>query len=81
MIFRHHCHWPGCSVAVPPRMFMCRPHWFRLPVLMRHQIWKTYRPGQEIDNDPSPEYLAAAREALDWGAARNAERTYNTHLS
>lgn len=61
---RHTCHATGCTVAVPPKMFMCRSHWFALPKALRDAIWRTYRPGQEIRKDPSPEYLDAAREAI-----------------
>jgi hypothetical protein len=63
---KHMCHWPDCVQEVPPRLFMCRPHWFTLPLALRREIWRTYRPGQEITKDPSPEYRAAAHAALDW---------------
>lgn len=59
----HLCHWPGCGKPVSPRLWGCREHWFRLPKLIRDRIWSAYRPGQEIDKDPSPEYLEAARQA------------------
>ncbi|MGH8572085.1 MAG: hypothetical protein ACREX8_05860, partial [Gammaproteobacteria bacterium] len=49
----HTCHWPGCGKPVPPAMWGCREHWFRLPKLLRDEIWATYRPGQEIDKEPS----------------------------
>jgi hypothetical protein len=51
-------------------MFMCRAHWFALPKAIRNEIWRTYRKGQEISKDPSPEYLAAARSAFSWIATR-----------
>lgn len=62
----HTCHWPGCNKAIPPRLWGCKPHWFALPADLRKGIWATYRPGQEIDKRPSPEYLAAARAVQDW---------------
>lgn len=62
----HICHATGCKVAVPPRMFMCRSHWLSLPEPLRHAIWRTYRRGQEVRKDPSPEYLAAARAAIEY---------------
>jgi hypothetical protein len=62
----HHCHWPGCTVAVPPKLWGCKPHWYRLPKPIRDRIWATYRPGQERDKNPSPEYIAAARAAREW---------------
>lgn len=62
----HHCHWPDCPKQVPPAMWGCREHWFRLPRPIRDRIWAAYRPGQEKDFDVSEEYLAAARAAQDW---------------
>ena len=63
---RHRCHAVGCDVAVPPKMFMCRRHWYMLPKRMRDAIWATYRPGQERDKNPSAEYLQRAAEAQEW---------------
>lgn len=28
---KHHCHWPGCEKQVPPAMWGCKTHRFRLP--------------------------------------------------
>lgn len=66
----HTCHWPGCLVHVPPRMWGCRKHWFMLPSHLRKRIWATYRPGQEVDKKPSPVYLAAALEARKWALGK-----------
>lgn len=66
----HRCHWPGCPVEVPPKLWGCRAHWFQLPKAIRDRIWATYRPGQEIDKSPSREYVAAAMEAHDWALAQ-----------
>lgn len=63
---RHTCHWPGCNVAVPPAMWGCREHWFSLPKYLRDEIWRTYRPGQEITKTPSAEYIAAANLVQTW---------------
>ena len=68
----HTCHARGCDRAVPPRMFMCKDHWFALPKPMRDAIWDTYRPGQERTKDPSLEYLGAAKDAVNWLAAKEA---------
>jgi len=62
----HVCHWPGCGKPVPPRMWGCGPHWFRLPKHLRSLIWKTYAPGQEITKKPSRAYLEAARQVQEW---------------
>lgn len=62
----HTCHWPGCTTAVPPRLWGCKPHWYRLPKALRDRIWATYRPGQENTKDPSEAYLDAADEVQRW---------------
>ena len=63
---RHTCHWPGCETAVPPAMWGCKAHWFKLPKALRDRIWATYRPGQEITKTPSAAYLDAARAGQAW---------------
>jgi hypothetical protein len=63
---KHSCHWPGCEAQVPPAMWGCREHWFRLPKHLRDEIWRAYRPGQEKDMRPSEAYLAAARRVQEW---------------
>lgn len=62
----HECHWPGCPIQVPPAMWGCRRHWFRLPKVLRARIWATYLPGQERTMSPSREYVAAARAVQEW---------------
>lgn len=62
----HHCHWPGCTRQVPPAVWGCKPHWFKLPKHLRDLIWRTFRPGQEIDQRPSREYLDASRQVQAW---------------
>ncbi len=63
---KHSCHWPGCDKQVPPAMWGCKTHWFRLPKELRDRVWATYRPGQEKDMTPSKEYLAVADEVQQW---------------
>lgn len=60
----HYCHAENCGKRVPPKMFMCSHHWFRLPKEKRDRIWATYVPGQERRMDPSPEYIEAAMDAV-----------------
>lgn len=67
----HTCHWPECGRAVPPKMWGCKEHWFRLPKYLRDKIWATYKPGQEITKTPSPKYIAAAKEVQAWIADQN----------
>ena len=69
----HHCHWPGCPKQVPPAMWGCKTHWFKLPRALRQRIWATYVPGQEVTATPSAEYLAAATAVQQW--IRDNERT------
>lgn len=63
---KHHCHWPGCNAQVPPAMWGCKAHWFRLPKALRDRIWETYRPGQEKTMSPSDAYLEAADAVQAW---------------
>lgn len=37
-----------------------------LPLALRSAIWNSYDPGQETRKRASPEYLNAAKEAIDW---------------
>lgn len=67
---KHTCHWTGCTQAVPPAMWGCKAHWFRLPKAIRDEIWRTYRPGQEITKTPSVAYVEAAKRAREWIAAQ-----------
>lgn len=66
----HTCHATGCDEIVPPKMFMCRKHWFMLSGDMRSQVWFVYVPGQEIRKDPTPEYLEVANRAIAEVAAK-----------
>ena len=62
----HTCHATGCEVVVPPEMFSCKRHWYRLPKGMRDHIWGNYRPGQCDDWQISHEYAEAARAAVTY---------------
>ena len=68
----HFGHWPGCDKEVVPAMWGCKPHWFKLPKVLRNRIWATYKPGQEITKTPSAAYLAAADEVQAWIKTHNA---------
>lgn len=56
----HVCHALRCTTPVPPKMFMCRAHWFALPKAMRDKVWALYTPGQEVRKDPTMAYLEHA---------------------
>ena len=64
-ILKHYCHAEGCKILVPPKMLMCRPHWFQVPKHIRNAIWREYRPGQEIDKKPSEDYLEIMKAAIE----------------
>ena len=56
----HTCHAVDCTEEVPPRMHMCLKHWRMVPKKYQDVIWAYYRPGQEIDKQPSVEYVCVA---------------------
>lgn len=60
----HRCHAERCEAEVPPKLLMCRRHWFMVPKRLRDAVWATYREGQEISKDPSPEYMEAQQAAI-----------------
>lgn len=63
-----------CPAEMPPRVLMCRRHWFMVPTEIRHRVWNHYRPGQETDHAPSGLYLAAMNEAVDAVAYKEAQK-------
>lgn len=69
----HHCHFPNCGRKTPAKLWGCRVHWYMLSAELQKLIWRTYRPGQEIDKRPSREYIEAARRVQDWIKANLAE--------
>ncbi len=60
----HRCHAIECDTPVPPRLLMCARHWRMVPRKLQRRVWATYRPGQEIDKQPSAEYLEAQQAAV-----------------
>jgi hypothetical protein len=61
---KHVCHATGCNVPVPPAMLMCRKHWFMVPKPIQNEVWRAYRPGQEVTKDPSEDYMRAYQRAV-----------------
>jgi len=61
----HRCSWPGCTEMVEPALWGCKSHWFKLPIKLRKELWRTYVPGQTAST-ASPEYVAAARAIQAW---------------
>lgn len=70
---QHTCHWPGCGKIVPPAMWGCKKHWLKLPYHLRRRIWATYRPGQEIDKNPSADYMTTSLAIQVWIRESGAE--------
>ena len=60
----HHCHAEGCKVSVPPRMLMCRKHWFMADRAYRELVWAYYVRGQEKTKTPTTGYLAAMQMCI-----------------
>ncbi|HEX9844160.1 MAG TPA: hypothetical protein VGC20_15485 [bacterium] len=77
----HTCHAKDCRVRVPRKRLMCRRHWFMVPLALRLDVLAAYRPGQETPGwRPSPDYLQAAREAVDAVAGSKAKTTQQGSL-
>ena len=70
----HHCHARGCRTKVKPELLMCGRHWARVPFQLRRAVWNAYRPGQCDDKQPSAEWRAAAKAAIDAVAAQEVTR-------
>lgn len=66
----HTCHALGCSKRVPPRMWGCPKHWRLVPADLQHELWATYRSGQENTMTPSAAYLRAAAACVQAVASR-----------
>lgn len=66
----HLCHAIDCVADVPPRMLMCRQHWFMVPKDIQTAVWCAYRPGQERDKHPSGRYLLVQAIAIAFVAFR-----------
>lgn len=64
----HHCHADGCTTRCKPEHLMCARHWRMVPLDLQRAVWRTYRPGQCDDKDPSPEWHVAADDAIAWVA-------------
>jgi hypothetical protein len=70
----HLCHAIGCNVPVPPKMLMCKPHWYMVPPELRAAVWREYRKGQEIRKDPTRAYLVVMRQAIEAVAEKEGKR-------
>jgi hypothetical protein len=66
----HTCHAHGCTTPVPPKMFMCKPHWAKLRKRTQAAIWAEYTDGQEVTKTPTLRYLAVQQYAIGESAFR-----------
>ena len=66
----HLCHAIGCETPVKPELLMCLKHWRLVPYQLQRAVWRTYRPGQCDDMDPSAEWHTAADAAIKAVAER-----------
>ncbi|MGD0263572.1 MAG: hypothetical protein ABSD47_01295 [Candidatus Methylomirabilota bacterium] len=66
----------GCDQRIPYYWLMCRPHWRRVPILLKRAVWATYHEGQQDDLSlVTPEYIEARRLAVEAaGADRGGEQ-------
>lgn len=75
----HFCHARNCGAPVRPELFMCQNHWFMVPADLRRLIWRHYRRGQEVDKNPSAEYLEVAKKAQDAVQKREFQACFQAH--
>lgn len=72
---KHLCHAEECKTPVPPRMLMCKTHWFMVPKKDRDLVWDLYVPGQEITKTPTMEYLDHVMHCIDVVAKKEGLRS------
>ena len=66
----HECHAIECHTPVPPSRLMCLKHWRMVPRAIQKRVWAEYRPGQEVDKQPTTEYLRIMQMAINAVAIR-----------
>lgn len=74
----HSCHADNCKMPIPPKMFMCRKHWYMVPLDLRNEVWHNYVPGQERRKDPTAEYLAVTKRAIVAVAEKEKQPKFGT---
>lgn len=62
----HLCHNPNCRKPISPALVVHRKAWFQVPRGLRSTIWRYYREGQEKSKRPSPEYLEALHDVINY---------------
>ncbi len=61
----HNCHAIGCETPVSPRLLMCLRHWRMVPKHLQEDVWRHYRPGQEVTKNPTARYCLAQVRAVN----------------
>lgn len=63
---RSECLVPSCRMLAPVGRLLCPSCWSRVPQAIRDRLYWASRPGQQEGLvEPSPEWIAAAREAIE----------------
>lgn len=60
----HKCHNPECNKSCHPSKLMCLSCWRKVPKHLQNEVYRLYRKGQEIDKQPSIEWVNAAMAAI-----------------
>lgn len=60
---------------------MCYKHWSLVPADLRRLVWRHYRKGQEVDKNPSQEYLEVTKKAQDAVEQREFQSCLQSHGS
>lgn len=68
-------------MEVPPKLLMCAKHWKMVPFPLQQLVWKHYRRGQEIDKNPSAQYLEVMRKAIEAVAAEEARQSVDEGMA
>ena len=78
----HTCHNPNCRQPLPAHLVSHSSAWFALPKVLRNEIWRHYRAGQEDDKGATREYLDALDACIAyWREHRTVCRLPKTTVS
>lgn len=59
------CRWPGCSAAIKPQQWACKPHMARIPEGLREELRKAFDWQAIVINGQEPDhYYVAVAEAI-----------------
>ena len=72
----HCCPMPGCGRPIKAKFVLCADHWHTFPKEIQTRVWRHFRRGQDLDDKPSREYIAAAQAAIDAAKAIAMEIPY-----